>query len=124
MEGAPVKSTIVDSKPILHGPPFNINLIFFPNSSTTSSALVGLSLEEIFALGAAKGTFKIFNKFLATICFGNLTATVFFPAVANLEIFDFNSLFNIKVIGPGQKALYSLKKYLFKIASFFKSLIL
>ena len=82
-----------------------MNLILFPNSSTTSFAQVGLSLDAIFALGAASGAFKILSKFLATLCLGILTATVFFLAVAILEIFDLIFLFNIKVIGPGQKAL-------------------
>ena len=53
--GLLVKSIIVDSKPILHMPPFKTNLILLPNSSTTSSADVGLSLDEMFALGAAIG---------------------------------------------------------------------
>ena len=82
--GLPVKSIIVDSKPILHEPPLSINLILFPNSSTTSLAQVGLSFEEMFALGAARGKFNILSKFLATLCFGILTAIVFFPAVAIL----------------------------------------
>ena len=58
----------------------------------------------MFALGAARGTFNILSKFLATLCLGILTATVFFPAIAFLEILDF-FFFKIKVIGPGQKAL-------------------
>ena len=57
IEGFPVKSTIVDSRPILHWPPSSINLILFPNSSNTSFADVGLSFDEIFALGAASGKF-------------------------------------------------------------------
>ena len=103
--GLPVKSTIVDSNPILHWPPSSINLTWFPNSSTTSLAQVGLSLDEIFALGAARGTSNILSNFLATLCLGTLTAMVFHPALAILEIFDFGFLFNTKVIGPGQKAL-------------------
>ena len=87
-EGSPVRSTIVDSSPILHRPPLSINLILFPNSSNTSCADVGLSFDEIFALGAASGNFNIPSKFLITLCFGILTAMVFFPAVALLEIFD------------------------------------
>ena len=49
--------------------------------------------------------FKILSKFLATLCLGILTATVFFPAVAILKFLIFGIFFNIKVIGPGQKAL-------------------
>ena len=82
-----------------------MNLTLFPNSSTPSFAQVGLSLDEIFALGAARGTFNILSKLLATLCLGNLTAIVFFPALAILEIFDFGFLFSIKVIGPGHKVL-------------------
>ena len=100
-----VKSIIVDSSPILHCPPSSTNLILFLNSSTTSFAQVGLSLDAIFALGAARGTFKILSKFLATLCLGILTAIVFFLAVAISETLDFDFFFNIKVIGPGQKAL-------------------
>ena len=102
MHGLLVKSTIVDSKPILHCPPLSINFIFFLNSSTTSSAEVGLNLEDTFALGAARGTFKILSKFLATLCFGNLTATVFCPAVAFFEMCDCCFFLSINVIGPGQ----------------------
>ena len=35
--------------------PFWLILIFFPNSSITSSLVTGLILEEILALGAASG---------------------------------------------------------------------
>ena len=76
--GLLVKSIIVDSKPILLFPPSKINLILFLNSSTTSFDEVGLSLEDIFALGAARGTFNKLSNFLAILCFGNLTAIVFF----------------------------------------------
>jgi len=43
----------------------------------------------MFALGAASGNFKMPSKFLAILCFGILTATVFLPAVAIFEILDF-----------------------------------
>ena len=49
------KLIIVDSKPTFELPSFNINLIFFPNSSLTSSAETGLIFVEMFALGAASG---------------------------------------------------------------------
>ena len=103
--GLSVKSIIVDSMPILQDPPSRMNFILFPNSSTTSLADVGLSFDEIFALGAASGVFKIFSNFLAILCLGILTATVFFPAVAFLEILDTSFFLSINVIGPGQKAL-------------------
>ena len=53
--GLSIKLTIVDSKPILHLPPSKINLILFPNSSKTSFLDTGLTFEDIFALGAARG---------------------------------------------------------------------
>ena len=46
---------IVDSIPILLFPPSKIYFIFSPNSSFTSAGLTELNLEDIFALGAAKG---------------------------------------------------------------------
>ena len=63
MEILLVKSTIVDSSPILVFPPSRINLILFPNSSLTSSNFTGLNLVEMFALGAAYGKFNLDNKF-------------------------------------------------------------
>ena len=60
--GLPVKSIIVDSRPILDCPPSIINLILFLNSSKTSFADVGLNFEEILALGAASGNSKILSK--------------------------------------------------------------
>ena len=120
ISGLWVKSIIVDSRPISDLPPSIINLTLSPNSSTTSLAQVGLSLDAIFALGAARGTSNIFSKFLATLCLGILTAIVFLPAVTILEIFDLDFLFNIKVIGPGQKALYSFIKFSLQTTSFFK----
>ena len=80
-------------------------LILEPNSSTTSSFVTGLMLVDTFALGAASGTFSILSNFLAILCLGILTATVFFPAVAIFEIFDPFFIFNINVIGPGHKVL-------------------
>ena len=103
--GLVVKSIMVDSNPISLLPPSKINLILFLNSSTTSFDEVGLSLEDILALGAASGTFNKFSNFLVTLCLGNLTAIVFFLAVAICDISDFEFFFSIKVIGPGQKAL-------------------
>ena len=44
-----VKSMTVDSIPIFDFPPSRISLIFFLNSSATSSALTGLTPEEILA---------------------------------------------------------------------------
>ena len=89
IDGFPVRSIIVDSSPILHWPPSSINLILFPNSSKTSLAEVGLNFDEMFALGAASGNFIILSKFLATLCLGTLTATVFLLAVAIFDILEF-----------------------------------
>ena len=54
-----------------------MNLILSPNSSTTSKGVTGLILDDIFALGIARGNFIFLNKFFAIQCFGNLTAIVF-----------------------------------------------
>jgi len=71
------------------------------------------------ALGAAKGNFIIFRIFLDILCFGNLIATVSKLDVANLDNLENFFFFKIKVIGPGQKALKSLKKFSFNSTSFF-----
>ena len=83
------KSMIVDSIPIFDFPPSSIYFNFFPKSSLTSEEVTALTFEEIFALGAAIGNLILFNKFLATGCFGNLTARVLLLFVAIFEIFDF-----------------------------------
>ena len=43
-------------------PPFRTKLIFFPNSSITSSAFIGLTPLDILALGIAKGKLSFFNN--------------------------------------------------------------
>ena len=58
---------MVDSIPILLLPPLTIYLIFFLNSSLTSETLTGLNLDEIFALGAARGKFICFKIFLVIL---------------------------------------------------------
>ena len=52
---------------------------------------------------------EILSNFFATLCLGILTAIVFFPALAILEIFDFGFLFNTNVISswPGRKTKIS-----------------
>ena len=97
--GDPVRSIIVDSRPILHLPPLRINLTLLLNSSITSYAEVGLNLDDIFALGAAKGKLNFLRSFLATGCFGNLMAIVFFPPVALLDILDVVGLVNAVLSG-------------------------
>ena len=80
-------SIIVDSKPIDEFPPSSIYFIFFPKSSLTSASLNALLFEDRVALGAAKGKFSLFYRFLVPGCFCNLTAKVFFLLVTILEIF-------------------------------------
>ena len=58
------KFTTVDSNPILHFPPSKINESFLPNSSKTSLEHTGLTADDKFALGIAKGNFKLPNNFL------------------------------------------------------------
>ena len=95
----------MDSRPIDDLPPSSIYLIFFPKSSLTSEELTALILEDIFALGAAKGKLIFFNKFLVTGCLGNLTAKDFFLLVTIFEIFELFFKSKINVIGPGQNFL-------------------
>ena len=103
--GLPLRSIIVDSSPIVDFPPSRIYLIFFPKSSLTSAELTALTFDDKLALGAAKGKFSLFNKFLVIGCLGNLTAKVFFLLVAILEIFEFFFKSRMNVIGPGQNFL-------------------
>jgi len=85
----------VDSKPIFERPPSNINLTFLPNSSITSLAETGLILDDIFALGMARGKFIFFISFFISLCFGNLIAIVSKFALASGQIFDFFFFFKI-----------------------------
>ena len=90
--GLEVKSRTVDSRPILHSPPFKIIFTELWNSCATSSADTGLMWDDLLALGIAKGKFKDFNIFLNVLFFGNLIATVFNFAVVisdNNEFFFF-----------------------------------
>ena len=109
----------VDSIPTFDFPPSIIILNFFLNSSNTSSAFTGLSFEERFALGMARGKFENLSIDFMTLWFGNLIATVFNLAKANDDIFDFLFFFKMNVIGPGQNFLYSLKKLSFNKTSLF-----
>ena len=95
----------MDSIPILHDPPSIIKFNFLPNSSTTSRALTGLILFDIFALGIAKGKSIPFSIFLIVLSFGNRTAIVLSLAVAELETLEPILFFKIKVIGPGHNFL-------------------
>ena len=122
IRGELVKSITVDSIPILDLPPSIINFTFFLNSSTTSKAQTGLTLQDIFALGIANGKLIFFKIALVTLCFGNLIATVVNFAQARGLILELIFFFNIKVIGPGQNFLYNFKKFLL-ISTSFKALL-
>ena len=73
--GDEVKSTTVDSSPILLGPPSKINFKELLNSSATFFAETGLTRVDLLALGIANGNFKDLSIFLTILFFGNLTAT-------------------------------------------------
>jgi hypothetical protein len=64
---------------------------------------VGLTLEEVFALGAQMGSSAAFINSSAILWAGMRTPTVLSPAVTNGEIAGF--FFNIKVRGPGENSL-------------------
>ena len=108
----------MDSIPIDDFPPSSTYLIFFPKSSFTSEELTALIFDDRFALGAAKGNFSSFSKFLVIGCFGNLTAKALFLLVNILEIFESFFKSRINVIGPGQNLLYNLRKLALKLQSF------
>ena len=103
-----VKSTTVDSRPILQFPSFKINLRELPNSLATSLAETGLIWVDLFALGIAKGKFKTLSILLIVLFSGNLTATVFKLAVATAANKEFFFFLRTNVIGPGQNFLYNL----------------
>ena len=79
--GFPTYFTTVDSIPIFEFPLLIMILIFFLNSSATSSALTGLIPEDKFALGIANGKLIFLRIDLTALWFGNLIATVFNFAV-------------------------------------------
>ena len=89
-----------------------IIFILFLNSSATSLALTGLTLDDLFALGIANGKFNFFNIVLVFLLLGNLTATVFSFAVDKLDIFDDLFFLTTNVIGPGHSFLYNFIKSL------------
>jgi len=66
-----------------------IILILLPNSSATCLAVVGLKDLDLFALGAARGQFKIFNNLIVFLSLGILTAIVARPLFASLDILEF-----------------------------------
>ena len=80
--------------------------------------ITGLILEKILALGIASGYLIFFKIDRVILCFGNLIATDFNLAHAEGSIFEFNFLFKINVIGPGQNSLYNFIKLSFTTTSF------
>ena len=56
-------SMMVDSRPMDEFPPSSTYFIFFPKSSLTSAVLTELTLEDILALGAAKGNLVFLIEF-------------------------------------------------------------
>ena len=113
--GLSVKSTTVDSIPILTHPINNYIYLFF-KFLIDIKAFTGLNLDERFALGIARGNFNTLSSDLIILLLGNLIATVFRLEVAN-ETISSLYFFRMKVIGPGQNFLYNLKKFLFIIMS-------
>ena len=95
----------MDSRPIFDLPPSKTKLIFSPNSSVTSAALIGLTLLDILALGIARGNFNFLSKFFIIIFLGNLTAILLRLPFAIGEILDFFFFCNIYVNGPGENFL-------------------
>ena len=99
---SPVRSTIVDSRPMpTSSPPSKIISILPSMSSFTYCASVGLGLPDVLALGAATNPPAAQIKRCAMESDGNRTATVSRPPVVSLGTSAV--LFKIIVRGPGQK---------------------
>jgi len=100
-----LRSSTVDSMPILHGPPSRTGGAFSPNNSSTWAAWVGLVRLDGFALGAATGCLTKSSTSRKSGCAGERRATVFPPAVISLGTHDF--LGNTMVRAPGQNASHT-----------------
>jgi hypothetical protein len=96
-----VRSSTVDSIPMLHCPPSINGGQFLPNAETALRHLVVLNILDVFALGAAIGNLTFLRIFRKTGCDGERRATEFKPAVISVGIHFF--LGRIRVKGPGQK---------------------
>ena len=91
-------------------------------SCITCSAVVGLGLPEIFALGAAIGQPDSLISVLATSLEGSLTPTVSSPPVVTSGTMSFR--LTIIVIGPGQNASIKARiSLLISSVSFASSLV-
>ena len=98
-----MKSTMVDSTPIVHGPPSMIKSTSLPRSSNTCCAVVGLTFPNLFAEGAASGTcVASINRRVKSFAGTRNTAVSRLPVTANKSLSDF---FNKMLRGPGQHAL-------------------
>jgi hypothetical protein len=74
------------------------------NCFSTCTAEVGLSIPNLFALGAAIGLPNFFIRDKIVLLLDILIAIVFVPALSSLQIFEFSFLFKTIVRGPGQKS--------------------
>ena len=95
-----VKSTIVDSRPIPTCPPSMIISIASPRSSSTCSAIVGLGLPDVLALGAATKPPAALISSCAIRSLGKRTATLSSPPVVSFG--TMSAFGRIIVSGPGQ----------------------
>ena len=95
-----MKSTIVDSNPIPTCPPSMIISMASPRSSSTCSAIVGLGLPDVLALGAATKPPPAFISSCAILSLGNRTATLSRPPVVSRG--TISAFGRIMVSGPGQ----------------------
>ncbi|MCY1243554.1 hypothetical protein D9M72_565730 [compost metagenome] len=99
---SPSTLMIVDSKPISAGPASRISFSFSPRSASTWTALVGLILPEVLALGAASGRPKraITRREKPS---GMRMPSVSRPAEASACTLLSGRCGKISVRGPGQK---------------------
>ena len=99
---SPVTSTIVDSTPKRHGPPSRISGMRPARSSSTASAVVGLGLPDVLALGAARGKPAARIRASAASFSGMRTPTVLRPPVMRSGTAARRR--STKVRGPGANA--------------------
>ncbi len=93
---------MVDSTPTAHAPPSRISGILSPSPCATCSAVVGLTVPEMLALGAATGRPNAASIFRASGWTGKRTPTVSSPALTKCEIGLSDVFFITIVSGPGQ----------------------
>lgn len=98
----PERSNTVDSSPKEQGPPSKMGGDWRPKLLNTCSAVVGLTLFDLFALGAARGAFTNERTSLNLEWDGERTATV--SKSAQTLDGTHSLFFKITVIGPGQNS--------------------